>query len=323
MKKRLSISTASTISGVSTTSWLEFPSLEKLSPDSKPFDCPTCFTTQSFRRETSWKAHVFSDLRAYVCTTVGSECGHQLFNNCNAWFDHELQFHRSKYVCPLCNEDTHDKSTLASHVKSVHGSFTIEHVTALVGIGRVVPTHFKARDCPFCDIWAEVLESRSHRGTESLTLEDGQILVSRSRFKRHVATHQEQLAIFVIPSSSEHVEYATTKIIEKDNSTSHIDKKTTRPGPSKSTGTILRRAEVNEYQSGTTVAWGTSPLARGGWGGRFGSSGASQTISTSSHWKCCSCDAGGNNSYVYDIYCLECKHKKCGYCEVWVRDIGK
>lgn len=34
---------------------LKLPSLAELSPDGEPFECPICFTLQSFRKEKSWK----------------------------------------------------------------------------------------------------------------------------------------------------------------------------------------------------------------------------------------------------------------------------
>ncbi|KAI0832188.1 hypothetical protein F5Y06DRAFT_290453 [Hypoxylon sp. FL0890] len=49
----VSFSTASTTfeSAISLT----LPSLQELSPNSEPFECPICFTLQSFRREKAWK----------------------------------------------------------------------------------------------------------------------------------------------------------------------------------------------------------------------------------------------------------------------------
>lgn len=44
---------SSTTPGVSTH---DFPALRKLSPNFAPFDCPICFTVQSFRDEVSWRS---------------------------------------------------------------------------------------------------------------------------------------------------------------------------------------------------------------------------------------------------------------------------
>ncbi|KAI1413447.1 hypothetical protein F5Y13DRAFT_189354 [Hypoxylon sp. FL1857] len=202
----VSFSTASTT--FESAMSLTLPSLEELSPDSEPFECPICFTLQSFRREKAWKFHAFSDLKAYVCTVGGQGCANELFRDRNTWFDHELLAHRSKYICPLCSEDVGGKASLALHVESSHGNFAAEQISMLAEAGRVVPNHFEAQDCPFCDEWAEVLKSKRHGDDKSLIHMDDHMLVSRSRFKRHVATHQEQLAIFVVPKSSEDAEDA-------------------------------------------------------------------------------------------------------------------
>ncbi|KAI4862218.1 hypothetical protein F4820DRAFT_33970 [Hypoxylon rubiginosum] len=61
-----------------------------------------------------------------------------------------------------------------------------------------------ARDCPFCDDWAMILEQRinpKEKGVDIGTTQN--VSVSTRKFKRHVATHQEQLAIFVLPRSSD------------------------------------------------------------------------------------------------------------------------
>ncbi|OTA55113.1 hypothetical protein K449DRAFT_338029, partial [Hypoxylon sp. EC38] len=202
----ISYSTASTT--FESTMSLALPSLGELSPDSQPFECPICFTLQSFRREKAWKYHAFNDLKAYVCTIGGQGCANELFRDRNTWFDHELLAHRSKYICPLCSEDTGSKASLTSHVESAHGNFAPEQISMLAEAGRVVPNHFEAQDCPFCDEWAEVLRAKRHGEDKSLIQMDGYTLVSRSRFKRHVATHQEQLAIFVVPKSSEDADHA-------------------------------------------------------------------------------------------------------------------
>ncbi|KAI1377890.1 hypothetical protein F4677DRAFT_29450 [Hypoxylon crocopeplum] len=176
----------------------KLPNLEVVSPDSRPFECPICLTSQLFKEDKAWKTHAFSDLKAYVCTFRGIECEDKLFGSRDAWFDHELQFHRSKYLCPLCSEASSDKASMAFHIESVHGSFTAKEISMLVTAGRAVPTHFKA-DCPFCDEWSGMLTSRGDSSSESVIRRGGELLVSRSQFKGHVASHQEQLATYALP----------------------------------------------------------------------------------------------------------------------------
>ncbi|KAI1385762.1 uncharacterized protein F4822DRAFT_354088 [Hypoxylon trugodes] len=97
----ISLSTATTLES---STRVELPSLQDLSPDSEPFECPICFTLQSFRIEKAWRSHAFRDLKAYICTVGGTKCKDELFGTRDAWFYHELQSHRSKYTCLLCDE---------------------------------------------------------------------------------------------------------------------------------------------------------------------------------------------------------------------------
>lgn len=65
--------------------------------------------------------------------------------------------------------------------------------------GRMIPSRLKARDCPFCENCA----SDRGRSAESQTLgtASAEIMVTLTQFKRHVATHQEQIAIFAVPNA--------------------------------------------------------------------------------------------------------------------------
>lgn len=65
--------------------------------------------------------------------------------------------------------------------------------------GRIVPLQLAADECPFCD-WDSYLRDRrapEGRHGESTT-EPRKLFVSLARFKRHVADHQEKLAIFSV-----------------------------------------------------------------------------------------------------------------------------
>ncbi|KAK7757461.1 hypothetical protein SLS62_000476 [Diatrype stigma] len=199
----ISIMTATTTFNAATK--LKLPSLAELSSGADHFECPICFTLQSSTTEKAWKIHAFRDLKTYVCTVGGRECNSLLFGDRNAWFEHELQNHRSRYNCPFCDQKGfRSKDTVTTHISSTHGAFTRDQLSALADASCLVPTQFRARDCPFCDDWAAVLEQKkSHKGKEA---DDGAIqdaFVSATKFKRHVGTHQEQMAIFVIPKSSD------------------------------------------------------------------------------------------------------------------------
>ncbi|KAJ4250167.1 hypothetical protein NW762_011981 [Fusarium torreyae] len=105
---------------------------------------------------------------------------------------------RATYTCSLCdNVKAVTKDDLQTHLK-LHGSFDNHQLETLVQAGLDIAKKFFARDCPFCQEWATKLRSR----LSSTNLDEGPALVSLSRFKRHVATHQEQLALFAMPQSN-------------------------------------------------------------------------------------------------------------------------
>ncbi|KAI0895315.1 hypothetical protein F4806DRAFT_503248 [Annulohypoxylon nitens] len=193
----ISLTTASTT--LESAEIRRLPTLAELSPDGEPFECPTCFTLQSFRRDKAWKFHAFCDLKAYVCTVGGPGCEETLFMTRDAWFEHELKDHRSKYVCPLCGQDGDTKSTMISHIKSVHPDIPAKQISISAEANQVVPNQFDVRACPFCDQWVTKFESKFQ---EEQTLQaDRKAVISRSRFKKHVASHQEQFAIFAVSTS--------------------------------------------------------------------------------------------------------------------------
>ncbi|KAI6081435.1 hypothetical protein F4821DRAFT_249343 [Hypoxylon rubiginosum] len=54
-----------------------------------------------------------------------------------------------------------------------------------------------AKDCPFCDEWAVDILLKAIKKDKHKLEKDDTVPITVARFKRHVATHQEQLAIFV------------------------------------------------------------------------------------------------------------------------------
>ncbi|KAL8382715.1 hypothetical protein RB595_006483 [Gaeumannomyces hyphopodioides] len=182
---------------------LRLPSLEDLSPDGKPIECPICHTIQKFRHDRAWRAHAFRDLKAYVCI-AGLDCN-EIFGDRNTWFEHELHYHRAIHTCNLCigGERLSSVSEMQDHFRSCHGQFSEVQAQMLIESGREPVTEFKASDCPFCDEWADRLGAKlDPRGKDATgKAPAGDATVTASRFRRHLAAHQEQLAIFAMPSA--------------------------------------------------------------------------------------------------------------------------
>lgn len=145
--------------------------------------------------------HAYRDLKAYVCVSGGVECEQKLFGDRDSWFNHELKHHHSLYVCKLCWCQYTDAKLLQKHLLDEHGTHSSEEILSIIEHGKLVPSQLKAKDCPFCDDWASILSHRRHQTEDraSSSIRQADILVSLTHFKRHVATHQEQLAIFAVP----------------------------------------------------------------------------------------------------------------------------
>ncbi|KAI1657010.1 hypothetical protein F4813DRAFT_88267 [Daldinia decipiens] len=302
-EETISLTTASTM--FDSKNCLKLPTLDKLSPELESFECPICFTLQSFTAETAWKAHAFSDLKGYVCTVGRSSCEDELFSSRNTWFEHELKNHRSKYTCPVCRTEVDGVASLKSHLESIHCNFSAEQISRLTEAGRQTPTRFKAQDCPFCDEWAEGLKEKGRIKNRSNSQIDDNSLVSMSRFKRHIATHQEQLAIFVIPRSDEGVDQSSTSSSKRDELVA----------PEAPTDIV---SEVSEdlalpVTEGTHTSYGRSIDIRTGWEGGGGGGGGISEL----RWKCCECAFTGMNSTVYNEFCLHCGHLRCSSCNTW------
>ncbi|KAK7917787.1 hypothetical protein PG985_011395 [Apiospora marii] len=189
-----SLMTASTT--FDTDKKLRLPLLSSLSPEGEAFQCPICFTIRQFNREKAWKAHAYQDLKAYICTIGGKDCASSMFGDRKSWFDHEITQHRSQFVCTLCNKPCQDKDATMSHIKHSHGLNLPGQLSMLADSGRVVPNHFKTTDCPFCDWARERCRRRNKREDDQPPQVE---TVSRAELKRHIAMHQEQLALFVAP----------------------------------------------------------------------------------------------------------------------------
>ncbi|KAK5987005.1 hypothetical protein PT974_11120 [Cladobotryum mycophilum] len=198
------ISFISTSTATSALSVLKLPRLSDISQNGEPFECPLCFTLQSTKGEAAWRSHAFGDLRPYMCTLGRSSCSSELFGDRNSWFQHELEVHRSQYTCSLCGDKSFSsQSHLRTHITNAHGPFPDHQLRALQNSGRTSQTAFKARDCPLCDDWATRLRAKATIRGDAM---DEDIVVSSNRYKRHVAAHQEQLALFAIPRGIEDYE---------------------------------------------------------------------------------------------------------------------
>jgi hypothetical protein len=166
----------------------------------KEFECPFCFRMKKFKNERVWRRHIFSDLRSYVCTFP--DCDAPLFGDINEWFRHEMQNHRVCYTCRLCKEKTFfGQDRFLGHVRRQHPDLLESGDEGpLLNISRRSVDHIPARDCPCCYDWVDRLQEREV-GHDHIKGSDI-IAVPSPIFKRHLAAHLEQLALFAIAIGS-------------------------------------------------------------------------------------------------------------------------
>lgn len=197
------------------------PRLDDLRVGSKKeVECPFCFRMKKFKNERVWRRHVFSDLRSYVCTF--QDCDAPYFGDINEWFHHEMQNHRVSYLCRLCKGKTfHSSDRYLAHVKRHHPQL-LENgdERPLLEISRKPVDQIPAHDCPCCSEWEDRLKHRATTHGLSMESPDSILTVFPTDFKRHLASHLEQLALFSIPvGSASGDDVGSNVAIEEEKST--------------------------------------------------------------------------------------------------------
>ncbi|KAJ5024206.1 hypothetical protein PSV08DRAFT_185568 [Bipolaris maydis] len=176
---------------------VRIPKLDSLRTDyGKEFECPFCFRIKKFKSERVWKKHVFSDLRPYVCTFP--DCDSPYFGDINKWFQHEMTFHRVSFECFLCSKFFNQEDKYTLHIKREHDE-TLDDggEQAARDLSRKPLAQIPATDCPCCSDWSTRLEEQVIQTSGSAPT--GILAVTPTVFKRHLAGHLEQLALFAIP----------------------------------------------------------------------------------------------------------------------------
>lgn len=137
------------------------------------------------------RRHVFRDLEPYMCTF--KRCTAPPFTGQHAWFDHELQAHRKKWRCNLCRCSPFSTARmLQEHMHLVHRErFTQVQLPSILQSCEIIDDKFAASACPLCKDWTlfQALEN-----AESHT-----IFGTAKQFRRHLAKHMEQIALFALP----------------------------------------------------------------------------------------------------------------------------
>jgi hypothetical protein len=133
--------------------------------------------------------HVFSDLRAYVCTFENCQSG--LFQSKSEWFNHEVTSHRRVWNCFTCADKVcSTKAAYKSHLQNVHNYHNPELVDSILNSSSRPLAEIDPADCPLCFDWSDQLKMTfEQRATTRVSL---------NLLRQHLGIHQEQLALFSI-----------------------------------------------------------------------------------------------------------------------------
>jgi tetratricopeptide (TPR) repeat protein len=174
--------------------YLQLPSLDEVSRGATTFECPLCWTIQDIQKESSWRKHVFGDLKPYICTF--EDCDIKLFSDRREWFEHELLHHRAQWHCDFCGEnDFRSLKIFQDHIHSRHiQSMTDDQLDAIGEASKRFVNYVPALDCPFCHDW----EAKLRLANLNISA-DEIVVVTPDQFRSHVGAHMQQLALFSIP----------------------------------------------------------------------------------------------------------------------------
>ncbi|KAJ5721902.1 C2H2 type zinc finger domain protein [Penicillium malachiteum] len=150
------------------------------------FTCPYCkmkLDSSEMKNRQSWKRHVFRDLRPYVCTFDNCQNAGKLYVSRHEWIYHELQIHRRKFVCQECDKAYPGRKELAKHLDQHHA-------------GSIPPNRLEI----FLDLCERQIDLSDDQIEACLIC--GQELTLHE-LQGHIGGHMEDLALFVLPSTSE------------------------------------------------------------------------------------------------------------------------
>lgn len=157
----------------------KIPPVPKAADDGNPFPCPYCFMLITVRSRYSWKKYVLKDLQPYACTFPSCLNSKRLFERRHEWFQHEMQYHRWRWICKSGCEITFESK----------GGFE-EHL---------IDTHGISKDSERLNHLVQSCEKRPSLGLEISCVLCGEILKLK-QLERHLGKHQKHLTLFALPS---------------------------------------------------------------------------------------------------------------------------
>ncbi|KAI0538723.1 hypothetical protein GGR58DRAFT_467145 [Xylaria digitata] len=174
---------------------ISIPAPPKTKDGETTFPCPYCgmkLAPKDMTRQL-WKRHVFRDLRPYICTFEHCHNAGKLFSSRHDWKNHEFQIHRREYVCQRCRNRCASRQEMSTHLQGHYGDS--------------IPSAQMNIILDLCD--RQVDPSGNH--TDSCILCGEEMLLSA--LYDHVATHMENLSVFVLPAPEDDEEDTQGSVI--------------------------------------------------------------------------------------------------------------
>ena len=128
---------------------------------------------------------MFSDLQPYVCTF--EDCDATLFSTRIEWIKHEMEIHRRRWQCIRCDGSSEFFTTerdMIEHLRSQHAdTITETQASIILKVCERPVTKFGSSACPLCSEWNPLLTDETNA----------------KQFFRHLARHQQQVALEALP----------------------------------------------------------------------------------------------------------------------------
>lgn len=164
-----------------------------------PFQCQYCSFEVPLELDRvgmtpgDWVAHFYLDLQPYVCTFEGCSRAHKLFGQKQEWFQHELDYHRTRQVWYCadagCETEFETRALFEQHLQSKHPNAIAQTPADFLGIFidtcqrlSVAPQPAPQQHCILCGAFY------------------GETQVE---WKDHLANHLEQFALLAIGEDNE------------------------------------------------------------------------------------------------------------------------
>jgi hypothetical protein len=117
------------------------------------------------------------------------------FDDVDEWFNHEMKHHRITYQCPVCKRSAYDgELQYLDHMRSSHHAAAASGDTQVIlQIGKQPTESISAAECPFCTTWPAI-------AAHTITDAGASSRVSPVHFKRHLASHLEEVTELSLPT---------------------------------------------------------------------------------------------------------------------------